>query len=103
MRNRPFWILIVDDNIPKATVRDSNTPLSIDKEAAKKNNSAFYLEKFRILRKETKALINRKLKEYNISLGDSLKVKPNQTLYQLMLRTEGDRSPMEWRYVYACA
>ena len=42
--------------------------------AAKKNNSAFYLEKFRILRKESKALINRLFEEYHASLGDSLKV-----------------------------
>ena len=45
---------------------------------AKKHNSAFYLEKFRILRKESKALINRKLKEYHTSLGDSLKVNPKR-------------------------
>ena len=82
---------IIDANIPKARVRDSNTPPLIDKEvrhllkrkesarrAAKKHNSAFYLEKFRILRKESKALINRKLKEYHTSLGDSLKVNPKR-------------------------
>ena len=82
---------IIDANIPKARVRDSNTPPWIDKEvrhllkrkesarrAAKKHNSAFYLEKFRILSKESKALINRKLKEYHTSLGDSLKVNPKR-------------------------
>ena len=65
---------ITDANIPKHRIRDSNTPPWIDNEvrhllkrkesarpAAKKHNSAFYLEKFRILRKESKALINRKL------------------------------------------
>ena len=84
---------IIDANIPKARVRDSNTPPWIDKEVrhllkrkesarcpAKKHNSAFYLEKFRILRKESKALINRKLKEYHTSLGDSLKVDPKRFL-----------------------
>ena len=59
---------IIDANIPKARVMDSNTPPWIGKEvrhlmkrkesarrAAKKHNIAFYLEKFRILRKESKA------------------------------------------------
>ena len=78
--------------MPKARVRDSNTPPWIDKEvrhllkrkesarrAAKKHNSAFYLEKLsKILRKESKALINRKLKEYHTPLGDSLKVNPKR-------------------------
>ena len=55
---------IIYANILRTRVRDSNTPPWIDKEvqhllrrkefarrAAKKHNSAFYLEKFRILRK----------------------------------------------------
>ena len=50
--------------------------------AAKKHNDAFYLENFRMLRKESKAaLVNRsmlKLKEYHTSLGDSLKVNPKR-------------------------
>ena len=101
-------------SIPKARVRDSNTPPWIDKEvrhllkrkesgrAAKKDNSAFYLEKFRILRKESKALINRKLKEYHTSIGDSLKVNPKRfwSLFRHKtksnsipaFRIEGDRS-----------
>ena len=62
----------------------------------------FYLEKFRILRKESKALINRKLKEYHTSIGDSLKVNPKRfwSLFRHKtksnsipaFRTEGDRS-----------
>ena len=84
---------VIDANMPKARVRDSNTPPWIDKEvrhllkrkesarrAAKKHNSAFYLEKLsKILRKESKALINRKLEEYHTSLGDSLKVNPKRS------------------------
>ena len=109
-------------SIPKARVRDSNTPPWIDKEvrhllkrkesgrAAKKDNSAFYLEKFRILRKESKALINRKLKEYHTSLGDSLKVNTKRfgsyfrhktksnSIPANAVRTEGDRSLLEWRW-----
>ena len=45
-------------------------------------------------------MINRKLKEYHISLDDFMTstIKPNQILYQLMLRKEGHRSPLEWRW-----
>ena len=68
--------------------------------ASKKHNSAFYLEKFKILRKESKALINRKLEKHHTSVGDfmSSAIKPNQILYQLMLRKEGHRSPLERRW-----
>ena len=45
-------------------------------------------------------LTNRKLEEYHTSLGDFMTsaIKPNQILYQLMLRTEGHRSPLGWRW-----
>ena len=97
---------IIDANIPKARVRDSNTPPWIDKEvrhllkrkesarrAAKKHNSAFYLEKFRILSKESKALINRKLKEYHTSLGDSLKVDPKRVWNYFRHKTKSNSIP----------
>ena len=102
---------IIDANIPKARVRDSNTPPSIDKEvrhlmkrkesarrAAKKHNSAFYLEKFRILRKESKALINRKLKEYHTSLGDSLKVNPKRFFNYFRHKTKSNSIPANVTY-----
>ena len=102
---------IIDANIPKARVRDSNTPPLIDKEvrhllkrkesarrAAKKHNSAFYLEKFRILRKESKALINRKLKEYHTSLGDSLKVNPKRFWNYFRHKTKSNSIPANVTY-----
>lgn len=46
--------------------------------AAEKHNNAFKLEKFRTLRKNSKALINRKLKAYLTSLGDNLKANPKR-------------------------
>ena len=102
---------IIDANIPKAGVRDSNTLPWIDKEvrhllkrkesarrAAKKHNSAFYLEKFRILRKESKALINRKLKEYHTSLGDSLKVNPKHFWSYFRHKTKSNSIPANVTY-----
>ena len=95
----------------KARVRDSNTPSWIDKEvrhllkrkesarrAAKKHNSAFYLEKFRISRKESKALINRKLKEYHTSLGDSLKVNPKGFWSYFRHKTKSNSIPANVTY-----
>ena len=104
-------LAIIDANIPKAGVRDSNTLPWIDKEvrhllkrkesarrAAKKHNSAFYLEKFRILRKESKALINRKLKEYHTSLGDSLKVNPKHFWSYFRHKTKSNSIPANVTY-----
>ena len=107
---RPFGSVIAA-NIPKARIRDSNKPPWIDKEvghllkrkesarrAAKKHNSAFYLEKFRILRKESKALINRKLKEYHTSLGDSLKVNPKRFRSYFRHKTKSNSIPANVTY-----
>ena len=65
---------------------------------AKKHNSAFYLEKFRILRKESKALINRKLKEYHTSLGDSLKVNPKRFWSYFRHKTKSNSIPANVTY-----
>ena len=65
---------------------------------AKKHNSAFYLEKFRILRKESKALINRKLKEYHTSLGDSLKVNPKRFFNYFRHKTKSNSIPANVTY-----
>ena len=102
---------IINANIPKDRVRDANTPPCIDKEvqhllkrkesarrAAKKHNSAFYLEKFRILRIESKALINRKLKDYHISLGDSLKVTPKRFWSYFRHKTKSNSIPANVTY-----
>ena len=102
---------IIDANILKARVRNSNTPPWFDKEvrhlltrkesarrAAKKHNGAFYLEKFRILRKESKALINRKFKEYYTSLGDSLKVNPKHFWGYFCLETKSNSIPANVTY-----
>ena len=92
---------IIDAKIPKARVRNSNTPPWIDKEvrhllkrkesarrAAKKHNSAFYLEK----------LTNRKFKEYHISLRDSLKVNPKRFWSYFCLKTESNSIPANVTY-----
>ena len=102
---------IINADIPKARVRDSNRPPWIDKEvrrllkrkesarrAAKKHNSTYYLEKFRILRKESKALINRKLKEYHTSLGDSLKVNPKRFWSYFRHKTKSKSIPVNVVY-----
>ena len=94
-----------------AGLRDSNTLPWIDKEvrhllkredsarrAVKKHNSAFYLEKFGILRKESKALINGKLKEYHTSLGGSLKVNPKRFWSSFRHKTKSNSIPANVTY-----
>ena len=66
--------------------------------AAKKNNSAFYLEKFRILRKESKALINRLFEEYHASLGDSLKVNLKRFWSYFRHKTKSNSIPANVTY-----
>ena len=69
--------------------------------AAKKHNGAFYLENFRILRKESKALVNRlklKLKEYHTSLGDSLKLNPKRFFSYFRHKTKSNSIPANVTY-----
>ncbi|PFX13002.1 hypothetical protein AWC38_SpisGene22959 [Stylophora pistillata] len=102
---------VIDANLPKARVRDLNTPPWIDKEvrhflerkesarrAAKKHNNAFNLEKFRTLRKVSKAWINRKLKEYLTSLGDNLKANPKRFWSYPRHRTKSNSIPANVTY-----
>ena len=58
----------------------------------------YSLEKFRILRKESKALINRKLKEYHTSLGDSLKVNPKRFWSYFHHKTKSNSIPANVMY-----
>jgi hypothetical protein len=87
---------IIDSHVPKVRIKDANTPPWIDKDvihllkkketarrAAKKHNSEFYLKKFRLLRKESKELINNNLKEYIDTIWGFLERKP-QALLELL-------------------
>ncbi|XP_068713176.1 uncharacterized protein [Montipora foliosa] len=82
---------IIDSHIPKIKLKNVNTPPWIDKEVlhllkkketsrrtAKRLNGEHHFEKFRELRRASKKLINKKVKEYNESLGKSVKENPKR-------------------------
>ena len=103
---------LIDSHIPKIKIRDANTPPWIDKEvrhllkkkettrrATKKHHdNVRFLEKFSALRKEVKTLINVKQKEYNESLGDSLKENPKRFWNYFRRKTKSNSIPANVTY-----
>ena len=92
------WLSLVSGT-PKNHVKRKESV----RRAAKKHNGAFYLENFRMLRKESKALVNRlklklKLKEYHTSLGDSLKVNPKRFFSYFRHKTKSNTIPANVTY-----
>ena len=99
-------LMIIDSNVPKIKLREANTPPWIDKEvlhllkkketarrAARKHNTIHFLNKFKSLRRQVKALINVKLKDYHNSLGDYLKDNPKRFWSYFRHKTKSNSIP----------
>ena len=93
---------ITDSHIPKIKLKNANTPPWIlhllkkketSRRAAKRLNSEHHREKFRELRRASKKLINKKVKEYNESLGESVKENPKRFWSHFRHKTKSNSIP----------